>query len=642
MRHRVEVADRPDALYALWDGRIFQANPSADGSVLLVVPEGEEAPEGFGTTFDDRPAKAVPAQEASAGLATFAVHTYCLYDDEPYRIEPSSDEAELTLRWTGTDERLAAELGLVDFSTTTDDPESLTALWQERHDFADENMPRSEPGSGDAQVLLRAIGRTLRGFLPSGWQRVAAQFRQVGDYSELEVRAVAGDVVVALSAPPHLGQLFTQLRSAMYSAEEGTWFQGTFTLDSEANFDFDYDTEHEPSWRLAPEGRVTVPSYEVELRYFPRKRVPRWLSAKAGLPLDVQFRQAKVVDAHAPGEKPVVNRPPVPQEMVRDILNYLYRAPVVHTKPGALPDIFVPGPPNVPDAFHTDGTWIWPAAVPHYLRKYGVPPEAGLLEHIKANNFRVPYVDPQLRATAQADVLGAPRPPQTVDDAGELDPVSRVERGEEPERPLRASEVLRTLRARLDEHGVAASAYRIGEIADGAWCLHRTPQGWEVARYVEGRPVEPRYFQRVQPAAEALLGALLFFPGRARAGVDEEAEAQEPPAHATDWPILPLRGEPPLPLYRGKRLLTLSAGTVVDRYGNEAGNLVHPQDTAFTETSLPLERELERHRYRVVRPIRVLSGVLRPWGPLRGGGVGYLLPRAIGHHLESGALERLS
>ena len=268
----------------------------------------------------------------------------------------------------------------------------------------------------------------------------------------------------------------------------------------------------------------------------------------------MQFRQAKVVDAHAPGEKPVVNRPPVPQEMVRDILNYLYRAPVVHTKPGALPDIFVPGPPNVPDAFHTDGTWIWPAAVPHYLRKYGVPPEAGLLEHIKANNFRVPYVDPQLRATAQADVLGAPRPPQTVDDAGELDPVSRVERGEEPERPLRASEVLRTLRARLAEHGVAASAYRIGEIADGAWCLHRTPQGWEVARYVEGRPVEPRYFQRVQPAAEALLGALLFFPGRARAGVDEEAEAQEPPAHATDWPILPLRGEPPLPLYRGKRL----------------------------------------------------------------------------------------
>ena len=214
MRHRVEVADRPDPLYALWDGRIFQANPSADGSVLLVVPEGEEAPEGFDTTFDDRPAKAVPAQEASAGLATFAVHTYCLYDDEPYRIEPSSDEAELTLRWTGTDERLAAELGLVDFSTTTDDPESLTALWQERHDFADENMPRSEPGSGDAQVLLRAIGRTLRGFLPSGWQRVAA-VPAGGDTRNSRSgrwrRRRRGTV-----GAPASRQLFTQLRSAMY------------------------------------------------------------------------------------------------------------------------------------------------------------------------------------------------------------------------------------------------------------------------------------------------------------------------------------------------------------------------------------------------------------------------------------------
>ncbi|WP_298179588.1 TNT domain-containing protein [Saccharomonospora sp.] len=639
MRHRVEVADRPDVLYALWDGRIFRAShSSADGTVLLVVLEDEEAPEGFDTEFDGRPAKVVSQQEAPA---TFAIHTYCLYDDEPYRIEPRSDEAELTLRWAGTDERLAEELGLVDFSTTTDDPDSLTALWQERHDFADENTPRSEPGSGDAQLLLRAIGRTLHGFLPSGWQRVAAQFRQVGDYSELEVRAVAGDVIVALSAPPHLGQLFSQLRSAMYSADEGAWFQGTYTLDSEANFDFDYDTENEPSWRLGPDGRETVASYDAELRYFPRKQVPRWLAAKAGLPLDVRFRQAKVVDAHAPGEKPVVNRPPVPQELVRDILNYLYRAPVVHTKPGALPDIFVPGPPNVPDAFHTDGTWIWPAAVPHYLRKYGVPPESDLLEHIKANNFRVPYVEPQLRATAQADVLGAPRPPQTVDGVDD-DPVARVERGEEPQRPLRASEVLRALRARLGEHGVVDSAYRIGGVADGAWCLRRTPRGWEVARHAEGAPVEPRYFRRAQDAAEALLGALLLFPGRARTGVADEVEAQEPPAHATDWPILPLRGEPPLPFYRGKRLLTLPAGTVVDRYGNEAGNLVHPQDTPFAETSLTFEREFERHRYRVVRPIRVLSGVLRAWGPLPGGAVGYLLPRAIGQHLESGALERLA
>ncbi|EHR63970.1 TNT domain-containing protein [Saccharomonospora cyanea] len=647
MRYRVEVADRPDALYALWDGRIFRANRSTtDGTVLLVVPEGEETPEGFDATSDGRPARVVSAEEAPA---TFSLHTYCLYDDEPYRIEPRSAEAELTLRWAGTDEDVAKDLGLSGFSTTTDEDEALTALWQERHDFSDDNTPRSEPGSGDVDLLLRAVGHTLRSFLPPGWQRVAAQFRQIGDYSELEVRAVADDVIVALSAPPQLGQLFSQLRSAMYKPDAGTWFQGTYTLDSASNFDFDYDSDTEPAWRLGPDDRRTAASYDVELRYFPRENVPRWLAAKAGLPLDVRFRHARVVDGHAPGEKPVVNRAPVPPEQVRDILNYLYRAPVVHTKPGALPDLFVPGPPNVPDAFHTDGTWIWPAAVPHYLRKYGVPPEPDLLDHIHASGFAVPYVEPQVRATAEADVLGAPRPPQSTRDLASADPVSRVARGEEPERALRASEVLRMLRERLAELGVADSAYRIGEAVDGVWCLRRTPRGWEVALHSEGEPVEPRYFRRVQAAAEAMLGALLLFPGRARPEPASDSAASAPggsdaedPQHATDWPILPLRGEPPLPFYRRKRLLTLPAGTVVDRYGNDAGNLVHPQDTPFAETSLTFERESERRRYRVVRPIGVLSGVLRPWGPLPGGGVGYLLPRAVGQHVESGALEPLS
>ncbi|WP_019812509.1 hypothetical protein, partial [Saccharomonospora saliphila] len=419
MRYRVEVADRPDALYALWDGGIFRARRSStDGTMLLVALEGEPAPEGFDAESDGRPAKVVPATEAPA---TFAVHTYCDYDDEPYRVEPRSSDGELTLRWAGTDAEVARTLGLTDMTTTTDDPESLTGLWQERHDFADESAPRTEPGSGDTQLLLRAVGRSLRGFLPPGWQRVAAQFRQVGDFSELEIRAVADDVIVSLSAPPHLGQLFSQLRSAMYEPGAGTWFQGTFTLDADSHFDFDYDTETEPAWRLGPDGRTTAASYDAELRYHPRTEVPGWLATKAGLPLDVRFRWAQVVDGHTPGEKPVVNRPPVPPEEVRGILGYLYRAPVTVSRPGLLPDLFKPGPPAVPDAFHTDGTWIWPAAVPHYLRTYGVPPEGDLLDHIRANNYRPPYVSARLRATAEAEVLGTPRPPRAPEDLAEPD-----------------------------------------------------------------------------------------------------------------------------------------------------------------------------------------------------------------------------
>ena len=48
MRYRVEATERPDALYAAWGGGLFRAQRStADGTLLLVVLPGEEAPAGF-------------------------------------------------------------------------------------------------------------------------------------------------------------------------------------------------------------------------------------------------------------------------------------------------------------------------------------------------------------------------------------------------------------------------------------------------------------------------------------------------------------------------------------------------------------------------------------------------------------------
>ncbi|SFA80832.1 Protein of unknown function [Amycolatopsis marina] len=650
MRYRVEVADRPDGLYAVWNDQVYRAQRStADSTVLLVArsdKDAEDAPEGFDTRWRDLPAKVVPETEVAA---TFTVHTHCLYDDEIYRIAPESGDAELTLRWTGQDEAIAGQLGLTDLTTTTSDPESVMALWQERHDFTAAGT-RPEPGAGEHTALLRAIGRTMVRTLPDGWQRVAAQFRQVGDYSELEVRAVAEDVVVSLSSPPELGHLFARLRSAMYEPGVGTWLQGTFTLDSASNFDFDFDKETEPNWRLAPgaRGRTSARSYEAELEYHPRERkqVPQWLAARAGLPLDVEFRRALVVDAHNEGEPPVVNRQPVAQDEARAVLGYLYRAPVALHKPGLLPDIFAPhNPPDVPDAFHTDGTWIWPASVPHYLRKYGLPPEPDLLAHIRAAGHRPPYVGERVRATAEADILGAPRPKQTAADLGDVAADAEraleaaIERGAEPDRELYGSEVLATLRRRLAEQGIGEDVYRIGESADGAWCLLRTGEGWQVARFADGGPVEPMHFPRIEQAARALLGSLLLYPGRCALPAD--VEAREPAAHATDWPVLPARGEPPLTFYRGKRMVVLPEGTTITRYGTEAGNLAHPEGTPFPETSLTFEREHDRHSYVLRRRLRVLAGVAVPWNGLPGGAITYLLPRPVAHHLETAALERL-
>ncbi|KAA9166687.1 DUF4237 domain-containing protein [Amycolatopsis acidicola] len=608
MRYRVELAERPDGLFAVWRGRVFQAQRSTeDRSLLLVAPRGEEPPEEADTEWDARPAKVIGEDEVES---TFSLQTHCLFADEIFRIVP--DGETLALQWNGHDEQRAKQLGLAEF-TTSADPDEITALWQERHDFAGGIQPEAE----EPEVLVRAIARAVRAILPGGWERVAAQFRQVGAYSEVEVRAVGEGYSVSLPAPPEVGQLFSSLRAAMYQPENGTWFKGTLTLEAPSSFQFDYDMTNEPAWRQPPEAeRLTAPAYEAELARFPRERsqVPDWLAEKAGLTLGVKFRQASLP------EQPQ----PLPPQEVRPVLDYLYRAPVVLTRPGTLPDaVNAAGPADVPDAFHTDGLWIWPAAVPHYLRKYGLPPEAGLLERIRSNNYRVPFLSPRLRATAEAEVLGKPHPPAF--DRVEVDPVTVVDRGGEPALGLRASEVLVMLQRRLTEYGIPESAYRLGEVADGAWCLQRVGAAWEVS----GPGGEPLVFPHIEAAARFLLGSLLMYPARAGEGPDVE------------WPIAPMRGEPPLNFFRAKRMVLLPAGATVLRFGHEQGNLVHEQSTRFPEASLTPDREQPQQRFRLTRPLPALTGVTQPWGPMPGGGLGYFLPHSLAQYLENGAVERV-
>lgn len=638
MRHQVAPAVHPDALYASWHGQPFRAKTStSDGTVLLIAPAGTTPPGGFDHQHDGAPAKVVADAEAPD---KFTIRTHCRYADELFVLADQLDSGALLLRWLGTDEAVAAQLGLLaedgGFGTTAA-PEHIEALWQERHDFT-ERTGAVEPAADDPKPLLRAIGRALKDLRPEDGSDIAARFRQVGDYAELEVRGLAGDVAYSLSSPPILSQLFGQLRAAMYKPGEGTWFQGTFRLTPENNFDFDYDTSSQPRWRRAPDegGRPTAGAFAVDLARYPRKpdQIPPWLAARAGLPLDITFRHALVLDNHTPGEQPVVRRPPVPAHEVRGVLSYLYRSPVVHVGGGPQRDLFAPQTaPSVPHAFHTDGTWIWPAAVPHYLRMHGVAPEAELLDHIRANSYRPPFVKQRVRDTARADVLGEPYPPQSPEDLDEHDAVTEVEREDSMSPQLRASELLTLLHKRVAELGISREAYRIGETANGAWCLLREPAGWQVAFYAGDVPQRVEHFTSMQGAAAHLLGALAFHPTR---GLSEADEAEDP----SDWPILPLRGEPPLSLFRGKRLVVLPAGSELVRFGDDSGNLTHAAGAKFRETSLLPDREAHRVDYRVTRPLRVLTGVCLPWGGMPGGALAYLLPRAVAHHVVSGALEQ--
>lgn len=643
MRHQVEQQSiRPDDRFAVWQGHLLRAKTggSADAGpgVLLLAASADEAPGGFDSVHEGLPAREVPVAELTH---LFELRTHCLHDDEVFALAGSGADG-LVLRWTGRDPAAAAELGLVPDGAgwvTTAAPERVEALWQERHDLVATGPVADTGGPPDTESAVRRIGRGLRQLRPPGGAGIAARFRQVGGYAELETRAVVGDVSLSLSAPPELGQAFVELRAAMYEQAKGSWFEGTFTLAEDNRFDFAYDTTAQPRWRRAPgaPGSQSGRAFADELHSYPRDRdlVPPWLAARAGLPLGVEFRHARVADVHAPGERPVVHRPPVPSHEVPGVLAYLYRAPVVLVGETPQPDLFAPGgPADVPHAFHTDGTWIWPAAVPHYLRRYGIPPELGLLETIRAHRYRPPFVPARLRETATAELTGAPWPPQRAEDLGELDPVAEAERDAAARPRLSASEVLAVLHRRLDEAGVAPGAYRIGTTAEDAWCLLRTPHGWEVARHAGGRAWDRTVFATPSSAAAHLLGVLTLHPGRTLAEPD-------PGEAASDWPVAPFEGEPPMRLFRSRRMITLPAGTELVRFGPETGNLVHARDVRFAETSLPQDREAHRHTLRTLRPLRVLAAVTLPWAGMPGGAPARFLPASVAAHLETGALGRV-
>ncbi|WP_297547614.1 TNT domain-containing protein [Amycolatopsis sp.] len=484
----------------------------------------------------------------------------------------------------------------------------------------------------EQRSLLVRIGKLARAVAPDGWQRIEVDFRQVGQYTEIDARTETRSLEV-----PELTELLTALRAGMHEPEKGTWLQARFTLVATGTFDFDFALDAEPRWHDQPDNAV----YLDELAVFPREPeyLEDWWRRRVGLPLGLRLRHARVVDAVTEGE-PVVDRPELPADVVPLVLQYLEREPAILVADGPEQDIFTPdAEPDVPASYHTDGTWTWPASVPHYLREHGVAPEPDLVAHIAGQQFQPPYVDLLVRRTAEADLLGQPRP-QPI--PGDVEPTAgdiAAELETRPDPRLDVDDVLAVLVQRLGEHGVWPEAYRVGERADSTWCLNETPEGWEVARYEHGVAVRPRLFDQAEDAAHQLLGALLLHPARMTAGHETPLETA---TELDDWPITESDGEPPLTLLRNKRVVQLVEGTTVVRFGPENGNLVHGPQVRFATTSLPLERDGHEQTYQLRRPLHVITGITVPWANLPGGAVAYVLPKPVVDHLADKSLERIS
>ena len=119
-----------------------------------------------------------------------------------------------------------------------------------------------------------------------------------------------------------------------------------------------------------------------------------------------RLRLAEVFDGRGPGGQVVVDRPPVDPAEFEGLVAYLTKAPVALATTKTGEDEMAPGAGlAVPRAYHTDGDWIWPAAVGYYLHRYRLPPQPALLEHIRARGFRVRVVDEELRQAAARQML---------------------------------------------------------------------------------------------------------------------------------------------------------------------------------------------------------------------------------------------
>ncbi|GGM59082.1 hypothetical protein GCM10012275_32760 [Longimycelium tulufanense] len=477
--------------------------------------------------------------------------------------------------------------------------------------------------------LLRRLVEVAGQEAPPEWEELDLVSRRVGRLgSDLVTATRRGGVPVQFRPSPACGELLDRLREITYRPDVGAWFTARVAVSRGADPKVELDRDHEPDWQSP----VGPDAYREDFRRFPRapEHVPAWLVRKVGLLRRIEgpaasspFRIAQPFDGTDATGRPVVDRPAVPPGDRMPLLDYLSGAPVVRAGAGPEVDPLSPGGPAVvPRAFHTDGTWIWPASVAYYLRQHGVPPEPELVAHARKNDFVVPAVDqPALHAVGV--VLGWLGEPESDGD--------RFETGVDEE------SVFQALRNRLVQLGVPPEAYRIGETAEGVWFLVRRGAEWVVSRSEGQEPARLLRFRDVADAAAFLLGVVLF--GSVPARVRARAARGGGQHGATGQVIQPLSGEPPLDLYRDRRRIVLPTGAEIDRFGMDDGNVVYAAGTPFAMRSLPPDWfGLPYHAYRLLRPVEVLSGTAIPWFGQPGGGTAYVLPVALNELVMDGCL----
>jgi hypothetical protein len=260
---------------------------------------------------------------------------------------------------------------------------------------------------------------------------------------------------------------------------------------------------------------------------------------------------------------------------------------------------------------------------------------------------------------AQPNLHGAARPSPEIHSADPMATQMVAVGTVQPREPRLAGgsveEAERILGQAVDVLGVDPSGYAIGGATEGAVCLVPEDGRWSVFLAEDGARRFAGSFDDPEQAAVHFAGVLLLAgaergtlpkafggangAGGADSGYDAMRSSDPLAAFLAGPPIEPLAGDPPSSLYTDRRLMVLTPGTEVDRFGDQEGNTVYAARTRYPHRSLPPDFIDRDYRvYRLRDPLRAVVGTAIPWFGQPGGGIAYVLPRPIRELIREGVL----
>ncbi|MFI0371307.1 TNT domain-containing protein [Actinomadura sp. 1N219] len=486
------------------------------------------------------------------------------------------------------------------------------------------------------ELLSSQVTIVIADHAPPLWRTISGYYQAVGEHVEFPAMTChrADGAVTPWTPPAAAASLLDRLRAGTHAFQGTTWSRIDFEVvyeDGDVRCRASFRHDDEPHWDSEPSSA----DVRRELDRFPRDDVPEWMTNRLGgraaqpatvadlpVPEPGGLRRARIFDHAGPdGARPAVSRPPVPEDEVERVTEYLRQGAIVMTARSNAPDrLDSSRGAAVPLTFHTDGTWVWSGAVAYYLTEHGVAPEADLVAHIRANGFQVPAVDDDTMHAANAAVTGRTVPERVRTD----EPQDAEDQGSREEPEIDWTDALQH---RLDQLRVDRAAYRIKDTAEGVWCLLQEDDRWTVFQMRDGEKRKEVTFDDTEQAAAHLLGCLLLDPRNT----------------VQTGPFEPLRGEPPLSLLRDRHVMELAAGTEVDRYGGSEGNVTYAARTPYPRRSLPREwQDRPYHVYRLQRAEETLTGTAVPWFGQPGGGTAYVFRRSIAELMADGVLTEIN